>query len=51
MPTGNNFQHATYSRSDPDDRVAYRDFAVGAPPDSLAWQDEMARLGGEMAKA
>ncbi|TAJ26617.1 MAG: hypothetical protein EPO64_06145, partial [Nitrospirae bacterium] len=51
MPTENNFQHATYSRSDPGDRVAYRDFAVGAPPDSLAWQDEMARLGGEMAKA
>ncbi len=51
MPIGNNFQHAAYSRSDPGDRVSYREFEPGAPPDSLAWQDAMARLGGELAKA
>ncbi|MGH7205896.1 MAG: hypothetical protein ACREI2_06770 [Nitrospiraceae bacterium] len=50
MPIGNNFQHAAYSRSDPDERVSYREFEPGAPPDSLAWQDAMARLGGELAK-
>ncbi|MBM4124000.1 MAG: hypothetical protein FJ246_03455 [Nitrospira sp.] len=50
MPTENNFQHATYSRSDPGDRVVYRDFVSGAQPDSLAWQDEMARLGSELSQ-
>lgn len=51
MPAGNNFQHAVYSRSDPGERVAYREVQPGAPPDSLAWQDEMARLGGQAAGA
>lgn len=51
MPIENNFQHQTYSRADPGERVAYREFTAGAPPDSLAWQDEMARLGGELDKA
>ncbi|MBM4122773.1 MAG: hypothetical protein FJ249_09305 [Nitrospira sp.] len=51
MPTGNNFQHQTYSRADPGERAAYREFTAGAPPDSLAWQDEMARLGDQLAKA
>lgn len=51
MPIGNNFQHAAYSRSDPGERVSYRELEPGAPPDSPAWQDAMARLGGELAKA
>lgn len=51
MPADNNFQHAVYSRSDPGERVAYREVQPGAPPDSLAWQDEMARLGGQAAGA
>jgi len=51
MPPGNNFQHAVYSRSDPGERVAFREVTTGAPPDSLAWQDEMARLGGQLAGA
>jgi hypothetical protein len=50
MPIGNNFQHQPYSRADPGERVAYREFIAGAPPDSLAWQDEMARLGGLLAQ-
>ncbi|TLY30828.1 MAG: hypothetical protein E6K63_00445 [Nitrospirae bacterium] len=51
MPLSNDFQHAAYSRSDPGERVSYREFEPGAPPDSLAWQEAMARLGGELAKA
>ena len=51
MPLGNNFQHAAYSRSDPGERVAYGEFAPGAPPDSLAWQEAMARLGADLAGA
>lgn len=51
MPAGNNFQHSVYARSDPGERLAYREVATSAPPDSLAWQDEMARLGQQMANA
>jgi hypothetical protein len=49
MPLGNNFQHAAYSRSDPGDRVSYREFVPGAPADSLAWQDAMAGLGANLS--
>jgi hypothetical protein len=51
MPIGNNFQHAAYVRSDPGNHVGYQECHPGAPPDSAAWQDEMARLGGQLAKA
>jgi hypothetical protein len=51
MPIGNNFQHAAYSRSDPTDRVGYRELVIGAPPDSLAWQDAMAGLGTQLSDA
>ena len=51
MPVGNNFQHSVYARSDPGERLAYREVTTSAPPDSLAWQDEMARLGRQMAGA
>lgn len=50
MPVGNNFQHAVYSRSDPGDRVDYREVIVGASSDSLAWQDAMAGLGVRLAQ-
>jgi len=50
MPIGNNFQHAAYARSDPGDRVNYCEFQPSAPPDSLAWQDAMARLGGRLSE-
>ena len=50
MPIGNNFQHAAYSRTDPAERVGYRELIVGAPPDSLAWQDAMADLGARLAQ-
>jgi hypothetical protein len=51
MPIGNNFQHASYARSDPGERLSYREFQPGAPPDSLAWQDAMARLGAHLSQA
>jgi hypothetical protein len=51
MPIGNNFQHAVYSRSDPGDRVGYRELVAGAPTDSLAWQDAMAAMGTQLALA
>lgn len=51
MPIGNNFQHAAYSRSDPGDRVGYPELVVGAPPDSLAWQDAMGEMGAQLAQA
>lgn len=51
MPVGNNFQHAPYSRSDPGERVAFREFSPSAPPDSVAWQDAMARFGTDLAGA
>ncbi|WP_447974910.1 hypothetical protein [Nitrospira sp. Kam-Ns4a] len=51
MPSGNNFQHAPYSRADPGDRVWYREFTPGASPDSVAWQDAMARHGLALAQA
>ncbi|HET7058715.1 MAG TPA: hypothetical protein VFI05_08275 [Nitrospiraceae bacterium] len=50
MPIGNNFQHAAYSRSDPGDRVGYRDLIIGAPPGSLAWQDAMAAMGTQLVQ-
>ena len=50
MPVGNNFQHAAYSRADPGDRVGYRELIIGAPPDSLAWQDAMAGIGAQLAQ-
>ena len=49
MPVGNNFQHAAYSRSDPGDRVGYRELIIGAAPDSMAWQDAMAATGAQLA--
>jgi hypothetical protein len=51
VPDHNNFQHATYSRTDPAERVRYQDFVSGAAPDSLAWRDAMARVGHQLAEA
>jgi hypothetical protein len=51
VPDHNNFQHAAYSRADPAERVRYLDFVSGASPDSLAWQDAMARVGQQLAEA
>ncbi|MGH7163912.1 MAG: hypothetical protein ACREIS_00125 [Nitrospiraceae bacterium] len=51
MPIGNNFQHAPYSRADPGERVGYRTLEPGAPPDSPAWQEAMARLGVQLSAA
>jgi hypothetical protein len=45
MPIKNDFQHATYSRADPGDRLNYLEFFSGAPPDSPAWLDAMSELG------
>ncbi|MGH7230027.1 MAG: hypothetical protein ACREJU_01540, partial [Nitrospiraceae bacterium] len=51
MPPSNEFQHAVYTRTDPGDRVGYREYAAGASPDSPAWQDAMATLGTQLADA
>jgi hypothetical protein len=51
MPGGNNFQHATYSRADPGERVRYLEFEPGAPADSQAWQDAMAQSGARLSQA
>ncbi|MFQ5991488.1 MAG: hypothetical protein ACE5NA_03525 [Nitrospiraceae bacterium] len=51
MPTRNNFQHATYVRANPEDRLAYRELQPGAPADSPAWHDAMAGLGKEASQA
>jgi len=51
MPHGNNFEHAAYVRSDPGERVGYREYTPDAPPGSPAWQDAMAQHGGALARA
>ncbi len=51
MPADNNFQPEPYARANPGERVAYRAISPSAPPGSVAWLDEMARLGRQMADA
>lgn len=51
MPRDNNFSHSKYSRSDPGDRLTYRTWERGAPPDSLAWRDAMSELGHRLDDA
>ena len=51
MPIGNNFQHSTYSRTDPGGRVGYREVQPAAPPASPAWQDAMAGYGVQLSQA
>jgi hypothetical protein len=51
MPAGNNFQHAVYSRLDPGERLTFREFQPGAPPESAAWQEAVAVLGRALAEA
>jgi len=49
MPQSNNFQHAQYSRSNPGERVSYRDFDPGPPPGSPSWNQAMAQVGAQLA--
>jgi hypothetical protein len=51
MPIKNNFQHANYSRTDPGERVSYREFVAGASPGSQAWLEAMAHLGRQLQRA
>ena len=51
MPHDNNFQHATYSRSDPGDRVGYRKFQSGPEVDSPMWHQAMVKVGEQLAQA
>ena len=51
MPLNNNFQHSKYSRSDPGDRVTWLEFEAGAPPDSQAWRESLAKAGSQLASA
>ena len=50
MPVGNNFQHSNYTRTDPGDRVGYREVEPAAPPDSVPWQDAMAGHGARLVE-
>lgn len=51
MPHNNNFQHATYTRSDPGDRVRYRTFQPGPAFDSPGWNQVMGQVGSQLAQA
>ncbi len=51
MPQENNFQHSDYSRADPAERAAYREFTATAPVDSSAWHDAMAAHGRRLERA
>ncbi len=51
MPYANNFQHSEYSRTEPKDRLSYRDFDPGAPLGSPAWSEAMAAHGDMLGQA
>lgn len=51
MPENNNFQHAKYSRSDPGERVGYRNFQPGPEIDSPEWQEAMNGVGKQLNRA
>ena len=51
MPIGNQFQHSTYSRADPGERLRYAEFVAGAAPHSPAWNDAMAGYGRRLASS
>ncbi|MDR4494314.1 MAG: hypothetical protein AB7P17_13600 [Nitrospirales bacterium] len=51
MPHNNNFQHATYTRSDPGDRVRYRTFQQGLEVDSPGWSQVMGQVGSQLSQA
>lgn len=51
MPKENNFLHSKYSRSDPGERVAYREFQPGPPVTSPTWQEAMAQAVSTLAAA
>ncbi len=51
MPHNNNFQHATYVRSDPGDRVKYFTFQPGPVVDSPGWTQAMGQVESRLAYA
>ena len=51
MPVGNNFQYSQYVRSDPTERVRYREIQPTAAAASPAWLDAMARHGVQLHAA
>lgn len=51
MPHNNNFQHATYSRSDPGDRMRYCTFQPGPVFDSPGWFEVMGQVGSRLSQA
>ena len=48
MPQNNNFQHASYSRSNPGERVSYPIFDPGPPHASPEWKQAMADVGMQL---
>ncbi len=51
MPVENNFQHDELSRKNPGERLAVRELTAGVLPESPAWQEAMAGLGGHLSQA
>ncbi|MDH5562019.1 MAG: hypothetical protein OEY91_00115 [Nitrospirota bacterium] len=51
MPQSNNFQHAQYSRSNPEGRVSYPAFDPGSPLGSPLWNQAMGQVGGRLTRA
>jgi hypothetical protein len=51
MPIENNFQHDELSRKSPGDRLTMAELTVGAPPQSPAWFEAMAKCGTQMSQA
>lgn len=51
MPVENNFQHDELSRKNPGDRLANAELAAGAPPESPAWIETMAKCGASLSEA
>ena len=51
MPQNNNFQHASYSRSNPGERVSYPTFEPGPVIDSPVWKQAMTEVGGQLSSS
>lgn len=51
MPIENSFQHDEMSRKNPGERIAIREVAPTALPESPPWQDAMAALGKRLSHA
>lgn len=51
MPVDNNFQHATYSRSNPGERATYLRYDPGPDPGTAPWTQSMGEIGTHLYRA